>query len=167
MRMPLTDSIFAWYKRLRHGRGYGVHSPAAFAMVQDVLNLPSQYMYYGEADIPGRSARMLFRILVHIQPTTVAIYGETPDALVDAIVHSALPHARIVARGERADMAIVGGLSVIDTSLYNNFYFQDSRNPMVRRAIDSLPAGHVYRNPRRTLIVANPKLPRQIFDIRF
>lgn len=43
------------YKRWRHTRGYGVHSPFAYRMVTEVIQDPKGYAYYGFENIdPGR-----------------------------------------------------------------------------------------------------------------
>lgn len=39
--------MFGWYKRWRHSRGYGVHSPYAYKIVTEVLQSPRGYAYYG------------------------------------------------------------------------------------------------------------------------
>lgn len=40
------------YKRWRHSRGFGVHSPFAFSLISDALYLPSKYSYYQFLDPP-------------------------------------------------------------------------------------------------------------------
>lgn len=61
------------YKRWRHTRGFGVHSPFAFELVTTVVRPGSRYAHYGYEDIdnsiarpslPGsrRHARMLLRL---------------------------------------------------------------------------------------------------------
>ncbi len=39
------------YRRWRHTRGYGVHSPFAYRVVRDAVRPPRGYGYYGDHDI--------------------------------------------------------------------------------------------------------------------
>lgn len=39
------------YKRWRHTRGYGVHSPYAYMIVKEILKTPKGAQYYGEGEI--------------------------------------------------------------------------------------------------------------------
>lgn len=61
------------YKRWRHTRGYGVHSPFAFSMIESVVHPSPLYTMYGYEDIDNsmtgsqiphsrRHARMLLRL---------------------------------------------------------------------------------------------------------
>lgn len=42
------------YKRWRHTRGYGVHSPFAYQMVTEVINGRRGYAYYGEEALENK-----------------------------------------------------------------------------------------------------------------
>lgn len=62
-----------WYKRWRHGRGFGVHSPLAYALVSEVLRKQRGYAYRAEQDpslgggvVCGDRARMLVRLAAFI-----------------------------------------------------------------------------------------------------
>lgn len=59
------------YKRWRHTRGYGVHSPFAFSIVTEVVQNPKGYEYYGYKEIETQAktnrkerkfAKMLHRL---------------------------------------------------------------------------------------------------------
>lgn len=69
----LTES----YKRWRHTRGYGVHSPFAYSLVCNVLKPKVPYAYYGYEDIDNavergesrrnrREARILLRLAARL-----------------------------------------------------------------------------------------------------
>ena len=47
--LGLFDSFAQWYKRLRHSKGFGIHSPFAFMLVNEIIN--SRCRYYGYDDI--------------------------------------------------------------------------------------------------------------------
>lgn len=48
--MKLTDSILERYRRWRHRRGYGVHSPYAYTLIREALFPPRGYAYYADED---------------------------------------------------------------------------------------------------------------------
>lgn len=76
------SGIFEAYRRWRHTRGYGVHSPFAFSLVEMVVH-PQGIGWYGYQDIdqtfyPGlpdrkvrRQARLLLRLTVALRPKSV------------------------------------------------------------------------------------------------
>lgn len=48
--MKLTDSILERYRRWRHRRGYGVHSPYAYTLIREALFPARGYAYYADED---------------------------------------------------------------------------------------------------------------------
>lgn len=70
-------SLLEHLSRLRHSRGFGVHSPWAYEIVRDVL--PEKCAYYAYHDInrvfgdEARLARMVFRLLVHLHPHEILV----------------------------------------------------------------------------------------------
>ena len=79
------------YKRWRHGRGFGVHSPFAYRVVTDILHPARGCEYYSMKRLnylirhyPSRTrrfCRLLFRMAARLPITTLLIPGD----------HSALP----------------------------------------------------------------------------
>lgn len=59
-----TDMLTDRYKRWRHSRGFGVHSPFAYALVRNALHPSAGYAYYAEFDPRMKSCS---RIPVHAQ----------------------------------------------------------------------------------------------------
>lgn len=64
----------------RHGRGFGVHSPWAFRVIDEVLHEKSAYYNYPRVDaLAGagreRAARAVFRLLIHFRPSSVTVFG--------------------------------------------------------------------------------------------
>lgn len=62
--MPgMKGNIFEAYRRWRHRRGYGVHSPLAYRLVTEVItDLPRQYKYYDQSSHRGKEYRLLYRL---------------------------------------------------------------------------------------------------------
>ena len=87
--MGITDRFSRW----RHTKGYGVHSPLAFCLVQHVVKPSRNTIYYGEekldaADLPYklvRRARILLRLVAELQPSSVWISPGMPELLSEAI----------------------------------------------------------------------------------
>lgn len=87
----LTD-LKAWINGVRHGRGFGVHSPWAFETITAVLRCDCAYYAYPDIDFlfdqcPGL-ARAVFRLLVHEQPSVTVVIG---DDRWDKLVQMACP----------------------------------------------------------------------------
>ena len=150
-----------WYKRLRHTRGYGVHSPFAFRMVCEVLNPPRRCAYYLEAKLPTAEMRRLYRILVVLRPSKVVIVA-TPERLarLQAV-------GRLVATSSSGvPLYIVDDAKLLTANIPagSHAMFADAGHEALRLLVDSTPYGHLYRNPRAALFVALPHLPRQVIE---
>ena len=85
IRNPLV-----WFRRVRHRRGYGIHSPFAFGLVTQVIYSPGMFYAYRWLDKlhpwyvrsfrlrPLAVHRLLFRLANHFQPRLIAAPGLTP-----------------------------------------------------------------------------------------
>ena len=78
------------YRRWRHSRGYGIHSPLAYNLVTEALYLRHGYSYYIESDArldSGKEswrARALYRLAVTLRrwshrPLAMYMYPGCPD----------------------------------------------------------------------------------------
>ena len=157
-----------WYKRWRHGLGFGVHSPYAYRMVREVLRPPRGYAYYAADRLPHAELRLLYRILVDLRPAIVGIAAGEQKLLLQRLVEMALPETRITDSGT-PDMMIVHGQTAVatDAAGADIIYFNDTRHPLLAEIAVTLERGHIYRNPTRALVVRDVRLPAQVFDIRF
>lgn len=110
LRSKLTNVMnfirrsWVWLSRFRHRRGYGVHSPAAYAFITDVVY--ERTAYYAYADLlrlhpwwerwvcryPVRCCRMLFRLANYAEPSTMTILGDRP--IEAAYWRAAVPSAQ-------------------------------------------------------------------------
>lgn len=173
-------SFAEWYKRLRHGRGYGVHSPLAYRMVREVLCPSDAYGYYVYDSLPQMVKRyrptlsvhdlkLIYRLLHELRPASVTIMSRQSAQILHQLVHAAVPTAKITPSG--GEMLICedfpapgncGALSGLKTAI-----FTDSSNPLVNELWHSIGRGHLYRNPSRAIILATDAVARQEFEIRF
>lgn len=76
----MISKIFESYRRWRHTRGFGVHSPFAYSIVKGVVRPDKGYSYYGYSDIEDtlvgmnhraklrRLSRMLLRLASTLNP---------------------------------------------------------------------------------------------------
>ncbi len=66
--MTLTERIDRW----RHSHGFGVHSPAGFMLVKDVVRPRRRYRYYGEDRLENARIPKELRHLVRL---SIRLYG--------------------------------------------------------------------------------------------
>lgn len=130
---------FVWLRRIRHRRGYGVHSPFAFNLITQVVYSPGRYYAYdrlnrlhtpGERLLrPRRRAvcRLLFRLANFCQAHHISMSGggETERAYLKAgcgkseISDRVQPDSLLIYiydvwQGEETPLAADGGLVVVD-----------------------------------------------------
>lgn len=166
-----------WYKRWRHGHGFGVHSPFAYRMVREVLRPSHDTAYYAYDDlararrhhpamISARETELLYRILIDLRPATVAIASDESAELIKYIVSLALPHSSIAYSGN-AEMLICCGKASPASVSAKIAYFTDSKNPLLADMWQTSESCQLYRNPTRALLINNPSIAKQRFDIKF
>ncbi len=59
-------NIYTWWQRLRHSRGFGIHSPFAYRFITEVLNQP--YAYYAYDSLPLHPQRLIYRVALSFGP---------------------------------------------------------------------------------------------------
>lgn len=86
--------------RIRHGRGFGVHSPLAYELITSVLRDKPAYYADNEIETFGlnrrqrRIARIIFRLLVRFGAETVSVpppYDRVPALASGSITTSSRP----------------------------------------------------------------------------
>lgn len=105
-KCQLVRRPWVWLLRVRHRKGYGVHSPSAYAFLRGVVYESSTYYAYAELDrlhpwwqrwlhlYPVRCRRLLFRLANFVHPETICILGKRP--IEEAYMRAAVPSATIV-----------------------------------------------------------------------
>lgn len=168
--------LVAAYKRWRHSRGFGIHSPYAFRMVQEVLTTDLRYPYYAydllaaerrrlDCAIPLHDIFLAFRLAVEFAPRAAALSGARGSDLkiLRAALRAACPGIEFVT----ADVLRPGdfllsadGHCCPAVGVHALWLHAPAEYP-------TLAAGHIYRNPRRAVLAARQHLPAQTFEIDF
>lgn len=163
----LTLNPLRMYRRWRHGRGFGVHSPFAYHFITEVLRQPLPY--YSYARIGGRTERTIFRITAFLRPATVAVAA--PRQVREAIA-LAVPRARIIAPGEgAADLLVVDAEMHPDISAgaaQHAVIINPEGSPGWRTLCGAMERGMTFAGGGILAVaVALPHLPRQHFEVNF
>ena len=171
------------YKRWRHGRGFGIHSPFAFDFITRTLRERLPYYGYDDIDaavassaappeISERCLRLVFRIAVRFNPASVAILGNRGDSALTAALKTVRQDIAITEQADEADFIIVNGPAALSLCKEKTvILFPDTRrtgSDTLDRVWQQVGRGMRFDNGRGfSIIVADPKLPRQQFDVRF
>ncbi|MBO4978368.1 MAG: hypothetical protein J6C67_06635 [Muribaculaceae bacterium] len=166
------EGILSWFRRLRHSRGFGIHSPFAYRFITHTLRQP--YAYYAYSGLTTPEQRLLFRVALAFgarspfcagldkNMTAAVILAKRKD--IDGSIDSHDFIAVDAVRAEKSDIAdaadsIVGGTPAI---IYNSSEFP------LAAVLGRMTAGMTFANGKGTVIIAPlPHLPRQDFDVRF
>lgn len=170
-------SVFRWYLRWRHGKGFGIHSPFAFDFLRSELRPPRGYAYYKYDRLPHSDTygddtlRLLFRILLRLRPGRVCIEGG--DLALSDTVLLACPGVRFASATESDMLIVAHDTDPIAADRHAHLLilppYTRAKMRLWRSRLRSARRGMSFgsRHSRALVFVANPKLPRQDFDIRF
>lgn len=89
--MNLFKRSWIWFRRFRHRKGYGVHSPFAFNLITWVIYEKMPYYAYRELDrnFPSSNKkrdRLLFRLVNRMQPDTIVEVGCAEDQSIPFLI---------------------------------------------------------------------------------
>lgn len=180
MRLGLASR----YKRWRHGRGFGVHSPFAYDFITRTLRERLPYYAYHYLDVLAaeqsltgaelKRLRLIFRIAVRVNPNSAAVIGGgRRGALQKLTLRYVRRDVNLVAPVGSAVLVIVNEelASLPDVPVRSVWIFPDTLQGG-QSTCEALwqSCSHALRfdNSRGfTIIVVSPKFPRQRFDVRF
>lgn len=166
------QGILSAFRRLRHSRGFGIHSPFAYRFVTEVLcqRLP----YYGYRTVGhDRTHRLLLRLTAYFRPVTAAVYAadtrpaEATMCLADSkIKFTSADTIPTFVVADAAHAPLERYLGNIVAGAHALVLHTDGPTMAAIRA--AIPAGMTFDNGHGTLVVAGyPHLPRQDFDVKF
>lgn len=175
-----------WLQRLRHGRGFGVHSPWAYRFIREVLRERLPYYAYPEVDSlakgwPGgrEHARMLMRIAAFMQPCVAAVGDAALSAAAGRIVTLGCAAAQVQAEitaGADFIVLLPGAAfdadAVLTAAAAEGTVVIPDRRPAELKAVlerlrTELPTGHTFVNGSGAAIYAGNEAPAQTFQVRF
>ncbi len=158
------------YKRLRHSRGFGVHSPSAYRLVREVIHPSRGYAYYAESALPRLHgpvhSALLFRLAVYLHPSSVFITGSPQVvAVASEIIRAACPSVKFARFGaDKVDLLLCFGRVPVGSS-WRHGLFSDRRHPGLAAAAGARSRGHLLRSRRAALLV-DADVPFQVTDIK-
>lgn len=171
------------YKRWRHGRGFGIHSPFAYDFITRTLRERLPYYGYDDIDaavassatqppLSARRLRLIFRIAVRFNPASVAILGDSGESSLTTTLKAVRQNIEITDRTDDADFIIINGDTQFSLDKESTvILLPDTRragSDTLERVWQQVGRGMRFDNGCGfSIIVADPKLPRQQFDVRY
>lgn len=170
--MALVRRLIA---RLRNRRGFGVHSPFAFDFIMHTLRSSSDCRYY-ESENLSRRRRLLYRLVVRLQPSEVVMLGDCSDmrAVLDALGPTpfAAPAAGHRAMGAGLRLVVCGPGCHSEASELrpeDNLLILSPRTPACRvlwqTRLQTARRGMSFSRRNLRVFIADARLPRQDFRL--
>lgn len=174
-----------WYKRWRHGRGFGVHSPLAYALVCEVLRKQRGYAYRAELNpnlgggvlCPAR-ARMLVRLAAFADARTADVSHIDDSGMRQAVIDVLRAYSPdIQISGTGADIVVTDSASTCEIPcsgkkavLLVSLGLDDtSKRRATDKTLSEIKKGAItIDNARDTAVTAlRQDLPRQVIEAAF
>lgn len=169
------------YKRWRHGRGFGIHSPFAYDFITRTLCEKLPYYAYDSIDaltaerrgttMSQRRLRLLYRIAVRFNPATIGLFGTEYSAAERATLSDLRSDVAIQDSPTDCTFAIINPDSdnLPNINPHAVYIFPDARSGDLQQKLWSqVTRGMRFDNCRGfVVIVTSPTLPRQSFEVRF
>lgn len=125
--------VWDCYLRWRHSKGFGVHSPYAFRLINDVLK-PGPYGYYAyhkaerlamkgglDSGMAFKELKFIIRLAVFLNSTSINICGHSSKAAEYAARSLNLPyrtiHGKIPEELKSGDLVIIEGDGINENDL--------------------------------------------------
>lgn len=143
-------------KMWRTGLGFGIHSPFAFGFVNNVLRnrLP---FYAFRSEVKTGADQLLFRVVNHFNPHTVALVGDA-TARAQWVIALCCPNARFGVDPAEADLVYVAPGAGVPAE-FRVMYAADLPVPP--------PDAMTFSNGHVCIAVRRPWLPAQSFLLKF
>ena len=172
--MKVMATVADRYKRWRHIRGYGIHSPSAYTIIREVLRPPREYGYYAYDDLrkvvsPHKTFSelcLIYRLIVWFHPDNIAICASDSADVLTTVARMACPFSNTGTSTPQADFVIVDkDYSEPLPSEAKIMFFFDTRSQLAGDIRRTMTAGHIFDGNRHTIIVRRHDLPLQTFTL--
>lgn len=176
--------LFEAYKRWRHTRGYGVHSPYAFAVLTEAITSPHGYYGYAALNrhfrpsarnsVTARRCRLALRLVAWLRPDSVCVTDGSARLLHTAL-REGRPSARFFApkaadkasfvaspHGDDDVRLLAGCLAGGATLLAFNIGAENSQT-----LIDAMEQGVGFVSPDALLLIPRRETGKAVYSINF
>lgn len=162
-------------RRLARRRGFGIHSPFAFAFVRRVLAETCGYYCYprlgAEARAAGLSSRLLrliFRLSLFFRPDDYNIIGGDSHA-VESAIGCGMPSARRINTPSRF-IVVIGGVADVSLPSTDEDVLIVVANPSDNCGLLNVlwakcGSAMLFRGSKVAVIMCRRGLPRQTFNV--
>lgn len=163
MLRRISDRI----NRLRHRKGFGVHSPLAFRLVSEVIAERTGYAFYSYRKIPSPDGRRLLRIIAGLRPKEVIMLGD--DRETRRIVSMAGNRRKMIGpslsilSGEPDGNTLLATLSSLGEEDY--LYCRGLNDSELQTFKRQLPGGILLTSRRYTLCLRRSAMPLQVYTL--
>lgn len=172
--------------RWRHSHGYGVHSPRAFELVENVLRCP--YDYYGYYDIDcaleeephspslKRYARLLLRLVVRMQPERITLKTDNYKIFAAAakaadsrtpvtrhLSHSAAREVIYIDSGISAEEEVILAKKLQRPGI--TLFVRNIPRDLKERLRICINGGIVFYSPKAMLLITIDGMPRMEYSV--
>lgn len=166
--------MFEALKRWWRSRGFGIHSPSAYRFVREVLCPQSIYGYYAYDTIAEMAAGresfrelcMLYRVLVDIRPHSVTVLADDACTATAAL---ALPGCTVARELGQSEFAVIAQPVEYPSEeiIWDTVLLLGRGTEMADVVTQSMREGHIFKSPKRTLIMRRARIPLETFELNF
>lgn len=192
--MGAIGYIYRTFRRLRAGKGFGVHSPFAYTFIKDVLRLPDKYGYYayrridrlhamaadndsGSTPLPAKYLKLIYRIAVFYNSGNLLVIGDSAplspllaaitgaEDVSSSVINLPSSGRPIVVVAPSPRLIDLDSLTAGEEPIYVVTDLKQNRAAWERITSSHTSSGMSFANPHIAVFVPDSRLPRQHFNI--
>lgn len=163
----MFDRICDTVRRMRHRRGFGVHSPLAFSMINRVIRQERRYSFYAYHFLDTPAERRILRLINFLHPARIE-YNQD-----DAIAEKTVSHSGNIAKPEgyrllidtHSDAPFERLLEFLDTYPQSAIYCRHLTDTELHTLSHLVKSGLIFPAHRYSIILRREKMPLQIYEV--